>query len=59
MTLKEAILKSLEDINDITNYLSVYNYIAEKTTLTLVNQKHLVLQFQLLWVILSVAVMLE
>lgn len=30
MTLKEAILKSLEDINDITNYLTVCNHIIEK-----------------------------
>jgi hypothetical protein len=30
MTLKEAVLKSLEDINDITNYLAVFNNIAEK-----------------------------
>jgi len=30
MTLKEAVLKSLEDIKDITNYLAVYNHIAEK-----------------------------
>jgi hypothetical protein len=30
MTLKEAVLKSLEDIKDITNYLAVYNHIVEK-----------------------------
>jgi len=30
MTLKEAVLKSLEDISDITNYLAVYNNIVEK-----------------------------
>ncbi|GAB2568168.1 hypothetical protein [Spirosoma areae] len=30
MTLKEAVLKCLEDINDITNYLAVYNKIIEK-----------------------------
>lgn len=30
MTLKEAVLKSLEDINNITNYLVVYNHIVEK-----------------------------
>lgn len=30
MTLKEAVLKSLEDINDITNYLAVLNYIVDK-----------------------------
>lgn len=30
MTLKEAVLKSLEDINDITNYLAVYNHIVDK-----------------------------
>lgn len=29
MTLKEAVLKSLEDINDVTNYLAVYNKIIE------------------------------
>ena len=27
MTLKEAKLKSLEDMNDITNYLAVLNHI--------------------------------
>jgi len=30
MTLKEAVLKSLEDINDITNYLAVLNHIIGK-----------------------------
>jgi hypothetical protein len=30
MTLKEAVLKSLEDINDVTNYLAVYNHIVDK-----------------------------
>lgn len=30
MTLKEAVLKSLEDINDITNYLTVCNHIVER-----------------------------
>jgi len=30
MTLKESVLKSLEDINDVTNYLAVYNNIMEK-----------------------------
>lgn len=30
MTLKDAVLKSLEDINDITNYLSVLNHIVDK-----------------------------
>lgn len=30
MTLKEAVLKSLEDIKDITNYLAVLNHINEK-----------------------------
>jgi hypothetical protein len=30
MTLKEAVLKSLEDINDLTNYLAVYNDIVKK-----------------------------
>jgi len=29
MTLKEAVLKSLEDINDVTNYLAVYNHIVD------------------------------
>ena len=31
MTLKEAVLKSLEDINDITNYLTVCNHIVERS----------------------------
>lgn len=30
MTLKEAVLKSLEDISGLTNYLAVYNKIIEK-----------------------------
>src|ERR1700741_5290655 len=30
MTLKESVLKSLEDINDVTNYLAVYNKIVEQ-----------------------------
>jgi uncharacterized protein len=30
MTLKEAVLKSLEDINEVTNYLAVYNHIVDK-----------------------------
>lgn len=30
MTLKEAVLKSLEDINDITNYSVVLNHIVDK-----------------------------
>ena len=30
MTLKEAVIKSLEDINNITNYLAVYKHIVEK-----------------------------
>ncbi|HOD62456.1 MAG TPA: hypothetical protein PKG96_10205 [Bacilli bacterium] len=30
MTLKEAILKSLEEINELTNYLEVYDHIVEK-----------------------------
>ncbi|PZX09553.1 hypothetical protein LX69_03547 [Breznakibacter xylanolyticus] len=30
MTLKEAVLKSLEEINELTNYLEVYNHIVEK-----------------------------
>ncbi len=30
MTLKEAVLKSLEEINELTNYLEIYNNIVEK-----------------------------
>ena len=30
MTLKEAVLLSLNDISEITNYLAVYNNIVEK-----------------------------
>jgi hypothetical protein len=30
MTIKEAILKSLEDINTITNYMEIYKHIVEK-----------------------------
>jgi hypothetical protein len=30
MTIKEAILRSLDDINSLTNYLEVYNHIVEK-----------------------------
>lgn len=30
MTIKEAILKSLDDINDITNYMAIYNHIVDK-----------------------------
>lgn len=30
MTLKEAVIHSLEDIHDIANYLTVYNHIVEK-----------------------------
>ncbi|MBC8151748.1 MAG: hypothetical protein H7Z72_02450 [Bacteroidetes bacterium] len=30
MTLKEAVLKSLEDVNEITNYLTVLNHIVDK-----------------------------
>jgi len=30
MMLKEAVLKSLEDINDVTNYMSVCNHIIDK-----------------------------
>jgi uncharacterized protein len=30
MTLKEAVLKSLEDINEVTNYLAVCNHIIDK-----------------------------
>ncbi|MGB9831865.1 MAG: hypothetical protein ACPLSP_07325 [Fervidicoccus fontis] len=29
MTIKEAILKSLNDINDLTNYMDIYNHIVE------------------------------
>ena len=30
MTIKDAVLKSLEEINGLTNYLEVYNHIVEK-----------------------------
>jgi len=30
MTIKEAILKSLEDINAITNYMEIYKHIIAK-----------------------------
>ena len=30
MTIKEAILKSLEDIGGITNYMAIFNHIASK-----------------------------
>ena len=30
MTIKEAVLKSLEDIGGLTNYLEVYNNIVKK-----------------------------
>lgn len=30
MTIKEAILKSLEDINTVTNYMEIYKHIVEK-----------------------------
>lgn len=30
MTLKESVLKSLEEINGLTNYLEVYNHIVER-----------------------------
>ncbi len=30
MTIKEAILKSLNDINGLTNYMEIYNHIVEK-----------------------------
>jgi hypothetical protein len=46
MTLKEAVLKSLEDINDITNYLAVLNHINEKNYYDLAVEKHLARQFQ-------------
>lgn len=39
MTLKEAILKSLEEINELTNYLEVYDHIVEKNIMTLGSQK--------------------
>ena len=29
MTIKEAILKSLDEINDLTNYMDVYNHIVK------------------------------
>jgi len=29
MTIKEAILKSLDDINDLTTYMDVYNHIVK------------------------------
>jgi hypothetical protein len=46
MTLKEAVLKSLEDINDITNYLAVLNHINEKNYYDFGSAKHLARQFQ-------------
>ena len=30
MTIKEAILKSLDDINNLTNYIEIYNHIIDK-----------------------------
>jgi len=39
MTLKEAVLKSLEDINDITNYLTVCNHIVDKNYYDFGNSK--------------------
>lgn len=30
MTIKEAILKSLDDINNLTNYIDIYNHIIDK-----------------------------
>ena len=30
MTIKESILKSLHDINKLTNYLKIFNHIVEK-----------------------------
>lgn len=34
MTLKEAVLKNLEDINNITNYLAVLSHINDKNYYT-------------------------
>ncbi len=34
MTLKEAVLKNLEDMNDITNYLAVLSHINDKNYYT-------------------------
>lgn len=39
MTLKEAVIKSLEDINDITNYLVVLNHINENNYYDFGNSK--------------------
>ena len=39
MTLKEAVLKSLDDINELTNYLEVYNHIVTKTIMILEQEK--------------------
>ena len=39
MTLKEAVLKSLEDINDITNYLAVYKHIVDKNYYNFISSK--------------------
>ncbi len=39
MTLKEAVLKSLEDINEITNYMTVCNHIVNKTYYDFGNSK--------------------
>ena len=30
MTIKEAILKTLDELNGLTNYMEVYNHIVEK-----------------------------
>jgi len=29
MTIKEAILKTLDDLNRLTNYMEIYNHIVE------------------------------
>ncbi len=39
MTIKESVLKSLEDINGLTNYLEIYNHIVEKKYFDFSNQK--------------------
>jgi hypothetical protein len=35
MTIKEAILKSLDDINDLTTYMDVHNHIVKNKLLRL------------------------
>lgn len=39
MTLKEAVLKSLEEINEVTNYSAVFNHIVDKKYYDFGNQK--------------------